>query len=199
MMRYGLVIVGMVTTFAWGITPADYKFIADAENEWHYYAPYFDEYNPQIAQQARKAVHNRGCNASDQHCKVQAILDLVSAIDYQLIPRNDPGTIRQNPDDMFKNGSGNCVDKTVMTIKMLKVLNIKSFAVMVPQHIFPIVYIKTPLSEQGGRYGDKTFTIQGKTYYHLEPTAKGAYVGYSSFDPTKPYVIFDPETKERIR
>lgn len=144
------------------------------------------------------------CTYEDDHCKAQKILDYISNIDYQLNPRNSSeytGTAEQ----LITKDEGNCLDKTLATVMMLKIAKVKSLIVyhhvdQYTSHIFPIINISDdkmtqPYCKEYNAY----FTIKNKRYWMAEPTSKKAYLGCKYWNWNTPYKIYDPFTKEKIK
>ncbi|QOG12457.1 transglutaminase domain-containing protein [Arcobacter sp. FWKO B] len=107
-------------------------------------------------------------NCQDDLCKVQKMLDFVTAIPYKenhFVARSPKNTVEQN--------FGDCDDKSNLLISMLKVSGYESYFVTVPKHIFVIVKLQdSRLKNTKGLY------INGEKYYILESTAKGSKVGF---------------------
>ncbi|MDD5360107.1 MAG: transglutaminase-like domain-containing protein [Sulfurovaceae bacterium] len=107
-----------------------------------------------------------GCK--DDYCKAQRILDFVTAIPYSV---NNYST--NTPKVTIKNNRGDCDDKSNLLISLLHEVDIKSYFVLVPEHIFVISKIKD------SHFDDtKGFWISGAKYMILESTAKGSLVGF---------------------
>lgn len=107
-------------------------------------------------------------NCQDDLCKVQRMLDFVTAIPYKenhFVARSPKNTVEQN--------FGDCDDKSNLLISMLHVSGFESYFVTVPKHIFVIVKLKdSRLRSTKGLY------VNGEKYYILESTAKGSRVGF---------------------
>jgi hypothetical protein len=115
-----------------------------------------------IAKQLTNQCHD------DKLCQVQSLLDFVSNIPYRT------QTFQQKkPLQVIKDNFGDCDDKSNLLISLLHSLGFEAYFVLVPQHIFVIVYIEdTRLKNTKGLW------INGKKYYILESTAKGSKVGF---------------------
>jgi len=116
--------------------------------------------------QKRAEALTQGCES--RLCKVQSLLDFVSAIPYatQTFQRKKP---LQTIADNF----GDCDDKSNLLISLLHSLGIEGYFVLVPKHIFVIVPLDdVRLEKREGLW------VNGKKYYILEGTAKGSSVGF---------------------
>ena len=118
---------------------------------------------PEITSKALELTN--GCN--DDYCKAQHILDFVTAIPYNV---NNYSTY--TPKTTIKNNSGDCDDKSNLLISLLHEVGIKSYFVLVPEHIFVISKIKDSRFDN-----TEGFWIAGVKYMVLESTAKGSSVG----------------------
>ena len=102
-------------------------------------------------------------------CKVQSILDYVTNIPYRV------NNFQANsPQDTIQKNFGDCDDKSNLLISMLHELNLESYFVLVPHHIFVIV----KLDDIHLKYLLKGLYINGVKYYILESTAKNSRVGF---------------------
>lgn len=107
-------------------------------------------------------------NATDKLSQIQLLLDFVTNIPYQT------KTFQKSlPKQTIEQNFGDCDDKSNLLISMLHALDIESYFVLVPEHIFVIVPIKDKRL-----YHKKGLWINGRKYYILETTAKGSKVGF---------------------
>ncbi len=119
------------------------------------------------------------CNTKE--CQVQSILYYVTNIPYKI-----NHFTAHSPQQTIKNNFGDCDDKSNLLISLLHELNIESYFVLVPEHIFVIVSL--PKIED-----KKALYINGKPYYILESTAQNSPIGFPlhySLDDIK--AIVDP-------
>ena len=101
-----------------------------------------------------------------QECKVQSILDYVTNIPYKI------NHFRANsPQQTIQKNFGDCDDKSNLLASLLHEINIKSYFVLVPKHIFVIV----PLPKIKNK---KALYINNKPYYILETTAENSLIGF---------------------
>jgi len=108
----------------------------------------------------------RGCQESG--CRVQRILDYVTAIPYKINHFQ-----AHSPQRTIQKNYGDCDDKSNLLISMLHALGIEAYFVLVPKHIFVIV----PLEEK--RFASVPgLWIDGRKFYILESTAKGSRIGF---------------------
>lgn len=108
----------------------------------------------------------QGCES--QLCRVQRVLDYVTAIPYVVNNFN-----AHKPKDTIANNYGDCDDKSNLLISLLHALDVESYFVLVPEHIFVIVYLDEP-----ALLGKKGLYLEGRKFYILESTAKGSKVGF---------------------
>ena len=101
-------------------------------------------------------------------CQVQKILDFVTDIPYHT------NTFQQvKPLQIIEQNFGDCDDKSNLLISLLHSLEIEAYFVLVPKHIFVIVFLDAKeLRHKKGLW------VNGKKYYILESTAKGSSLGY---------------------
>jgi hypothetical protein len=105
-------------------------------------------------------------NCQDEKCQVQNILDYVTNIPYKV-----NNFTAHSPQQTIQKNFGDCDDKSNLLISLLHELNIESYFVLVPEHIFVIVSI--PQLEH-----KKALYINKKPYYILESTAKNSGIGF---------------------
>ena len=128
-------------------------------------------------------------NCEDELCKVQAILDYVTHIPYQINHFK-----AHSPQRTIQNNFGDCDDKSNLLISMLHALGKEAYFVLVPKHIFVIMPIEDArLNQTQGLWLDT------KKYYVLESTAKGSRVGYPlSYKLDEIEAIIEPFSNEKI-
>ena len=120
--------------------------------------------NPYIEQLA----HTLTSNCKSDICRVQNILDYVTTIPYKINHIN-----ANSPQETIQKNFGDCDDKSNLLISLLHELNIESYFVLVPKHIFVIVALDdSSLRDIKGLY------LDGKKFYILESTAKGSSIGF---------------------
>ncbi len=125
--------------------------------------------NPYIAQLADRLTSN--CKSDT--CRVQYILDYVTTIPYKINHIN-----ANSPQETIQKNFGDCDDKSNLLISLLHELNIESYFVLVPKHIFVIVALDDG-SFNNNFLGDiKGLYLNGKKFYILESTAKGSSIGF---------------------
>lgn len=128
-----------------------------------------------------------GCN--DDYCKAQRILDFVTAIPYNV---NNYSTY--TPKTTIKNNSGDCDDKSNLLISLLYEVDIKSYFVLVPNHIFVISKIN-----DSSLKNTKGLWVEGEKYMILESTAKGSKVGFElEFGLDEIETIINPFTNSEV-
>jgi len=121
--------------------------------------------NPYIEQLAYKLTSN--CNSN--RCSVQNILDYVTTIPYKINHIN-----ANSPQETIQKNFGDCDDKSNLLISLLHELNIESYFVLVPKHIFVIVSLDDVVLKNT----TKGLYLDGKKFYILESTAKGSSIGF---------------------
>lgn len=102
----------------------------------------------------------------DDRCRVQNILDYVTNIPYVV-----NNYIAHLPKETIEKNFGDCDDKSNLLISLLHALNIESYFVLVPKHIFVIVALENIENK-------KAFYINNRPYYILESTAKDSKIGF---------------------
>ena len=105
-------------------------------------------------------------NCNTQECKVQSILDYVTNIPYKI-----NHFTAHSPQETIQKNFGDCDDKSNLLISLLHELKIKSYFVLVPEHIFVIVALPKLKNK-------KALYLNGKPYYILESTAKGSPISF---------------------
>ena len=116
----------------------------------------------ELFQLANRLVQN--CNT--QQCKVQSILNYVTNIPYKI-----NHFTANSPQQTIQKNFGDCDDKSNLLISLLHELNIQSYFVLVPEHIFVIVALPQLKNK-------KALYLNGKAYYILESTAKDSSIGF---------------------
>ena len=118
--------------------------------------------NQEIEQKAKKLI----AECQTDLCKAQKILSYVTEIPYQINHFK-----AHSPQQTITFNKGDCDDKSNLLISLLHAVDIQSYFVLVPKHIFVIVALENkPLS--------KALWVNKKPYYILESTAKNSQVGY---------------------
>ena len=105
-------------------------------------------------------------DCQNNSCRVQNILNYVSNIPYRI-----NNFTAHSPQQTIKKNFGDCDDKSNLLISLLYELNIESYFVLVPEHIFVIVSL--PETSHS-----KALYINRKPYYILESTAKNSLIGF---------------------
>jgi len=118
----------------------------------------------EISKKARELAQN--CN--NDACRVQKILDYVTHIPYKINHFQ-----AHSPQRTIQNNFGDCDDKSNLLISMLHVLNIESYFVLVPEHIFVISHI-----DDEKLASKKGIWLNGKKYFVLESTAESSKIGF---------------------
>ena len=106
----------------------------------------------------------RHCNTRE--CQVQSILYYVTNIPYKI-----NHFTAHSPQQTIQKNFGDCDDKSNLLISLLHELNIESYFVLVPKHIFVIASL-TKIKNK------KAIYIHNKPYYILESTAKDSLIGF---------------------
>jgi len=114
-------------------------------------------------QELAKAL-TRHCN--NDLCRVQTILDYITNIPYKV-----NNFQAHSPQQTIQKNFGDCDDKSNLLISLLHELEIESYFVLVPHHIFVIVHLDENLHR-------KALYVNGKKYYILESTAKNSPIGF---------------------
>jgi len=104
------------------------------------------------------------CNTD--YCRVQKLLNYVTNIPYVV-----NHFTAHSPQETIKQNFGDCDDKSNLLISLLHSLNIESYFVLVPEHIFVIVALD-PIKTKRALY------VNQKPYYILESTAKNSSIGF---------------------
>ncbi|MEA3498491.1 MAG: transglutaminase domain-containing protein [Campylobacterota bacterium] len=123
-------------------------------------------------------------------CKIQKILNFVTTIPYKV-----NHSISRSPKNTIKNGYGDCDDKSNLLISLLHSLEYESYFVVVPGHIFTIVYLKEKRFDfLKGLY------VNGKKYYILESTAKMSHIGFQiKYKMDEIQAVIEPFKNEKIK
>lgn len=128
-----------------------------------------------------------GCKS--EYCKVQRILDYVTHIPYRINHFQ-----ANSPQRTIQNNFGDCDDKSNLLISMLHALQVESYFVLVPGHIFVIARL------DDSRLRDtKSLLLNGKNYYILESTAKGSKIGFPlQYSLKQIEAVIDPFDNEKM-
>ncbi|CAA6804225.1 MAG: Unknown protein [uncultured Sulfurovum sp.] len=110
--------------------------------------------------------HKLTKNCLDNECRVQSILNYITNIPYVINHYT-----ANSPQETIQKNFGDCDDKSNLLISLLHQLNIESYFVLVPKHIFVIVSLNNVQSK-------KALYLDGKPYYILESTAKNSSIGF---------------------
>jgi len=126
-------------------------------------------------------------NCSTDECRVQNILDYVTNIPY--VVNNYRAHL---PSDTIEKNFGDCDDKSNLLISLLHQLNIESYFVLVPKHIFVI----TPLKSIANK---KAIYLNHRAYYILESTAKESKIGFPlTYSLDEISTIFEPFSNRKL-
>ncbi|CAA6798407.1 MAG: FIG00388487: hypothetical protein [uncultured Sulfurovum sp.] len=105
-------------------------------------------------------------NCTSNECRVKNVLDYVTNIPYLI-----NNFTAHSPQETIQQNFGDCDDKSNLLISLLHELNIESYFVLVPKHIFVIVALDNIESK-------KALYLNSKPYYILESTAKDSDIGF---------------------
>jgi len=108
-------------------------------------------------------------NCQNDVCRVQVVLNYVTNIPYKI-----NNFQAHSPQQTIQVNYGDCDDKSNLLISLLHELQIESYFVLVPKHIFIIV----ALDEIHLNHFRKGLYINDKKYYILESTAKNSPIGF---------------------
>jgi len=126
-------------------------------------------------------------NCSTDECRVQNILDYVTNIPY--VVNNYTAHL---PSDTIEKNFGDCDDKSNLLISLLHELNIESYFVLVPKHIFVIVPLENISNKQA-------IYLNGRAYYILESTAKDSKIGFPlTYTLNEINAIFEPFENRKL-
>jgi len=126
-------------------------------------------------------------DCSTNECRVQNILDYVTNIPY--VVNNYRAHL---PSDTIENNFGDCDDKSNLLISLLHQLNIESYFVLVPKHIFVISHLNNISNK-------KAIYLNGKAYYILESTAKDSKIGFPlTYSLDEINAIFEPFENRKL-
>ena len=117
----------------------------------------------------QKLAYELTSNCNNNFCRVQNILDYVTTIPYKINHIN-----ANSPQETIQKNFGDCDDKSNLLISLLHELNLESYFVLVPKHIFVIV----ALDEVYFNHATKGLYLDGKKFYILESTAKSSPIGF---------------------
>jgi len=116
-----------------------------------------------------KLAHELTRHCNNDYCRVQTILNYITNIPYKI-----NNFQAHSPQKTIQMNFGDCDDKSNLLISLLHELNIESYFVLVPKHIFVIV----ALNEIHLKHLKKGLYINGKKFYILESTAKNSSIGF---------------------
>jgi len=116
-----------------------------------------------------KLAHELTRHCKSDLCRVQTILNYITNIPYKI-----NNFQAHSPQKTIQMNFGDCDDKSNLLISLLHELNIESYFVLVPKHIFVIV----ALDEVHLNHFRKGLYINGKKFYILESTAKNSPIGF---------------------
>ena len=125
------------------------------------------------------------CNTKE--CQVQSILYYVTNIPYRI-----NNFTAHSPQQTIQKNFGDCDDKSNLLISLLHELNIESYFVLVPKHIFVIVALPQIKHK-------KALYVNNRPFYILESTAKNSPIGFPlhySLDDIK--AIIEPFENRKI-
>jgi len=123
-------------------------------------------------------------------CRVQNILNYVTNIPYKI-----NNFQAHSPQQTIQKNFGDCDDKSNLLISLLHELNIESYFVLVPDHIFVIV----ALDEIHLNHFIEGIYLNNKKYYILESTAKNSPIGFPlRYDLNEIKAIIEPFSNKRI-
>lgn len=123
---------------------------------------------------------------SDQ-CRVQNLLDYVTEIPYVV-----NHFTAHSPQETIQQNFGDCDDKSNLLISLLHSLDIESYFVLVPEHIFVIVTLQEIPHK-------KALYLNNKPYYILESTAKNSSIGFPlKYRLDEISAIVDPFQNEKL-
>jgi hypothetical protein len=126
-------------------------------------------------------------NCSTDACRVQNILDYVTNIPY--VVNNYKAHL---PKDTIEKNFGDCDDKSNLLISLLHELQIESYFVLVPEHIFVIVPLENMSNKQA-------IYLNGRAYYILESTAKDSKIGFPlTYSLDEISTIFEPFENKKL-
>jgi hypothetical protein len=116
-----------------------------------------------------KLAHELTRHCKNDLCRVQTILNYITNIPYKI-----NNFQAHSPQKTIQMNFGDCDDKSNLLISLLHELNIESYFVLVPKHIFVIV----ALDEVHLQHFKKGLYVNGKKFYILESTAKNSTIGF---------------------
>jgi len=143
--------------------------------------------NTRSTPQLKILSHKLTANCSTDECRVQNILDYVTNIPY--VVNNYTAHL---PSDTIEKNFGDCDDKSNLLISLLHQLNIESYFVLVPEHIFVISHLEHIANK-------KALYLNGKAYYILESTAKDSKIGFPlTYSLDEISTIFEPFENRKL-
>ena len=142
--------------------------------------------SPYIHELSQKLIKN----CQNTTCKVQNILNYVTNIPYKV-----NNFQAHSPQQTIQVNYGDCDDKSNLLISLLHELQIESYFVLVPKHIFIIV----ALDDVHLNHVRKGLYIEDKKYYILESTAKNSPIGFPlHYELSEIKAIIEPFTNKKI-
>jgi len=108
-------------------------------------------------------------NCESDLCRVQTVLDYITNIPYKI-----NNFQAHTPQKTIQMNFGDCDDKSNLLISLLHELNIESYFVLVPKHIFVVV----ALDKVNLKHFRKGLYINDKKFYILESTAQNSPIGF---------------------
>jgi hypothetical protein len=129
-------------------------------------------------------------SCSTDLCRVQNILDYTTNIPYRV-----NNFKAHSPQETIQKNFGDCDDKSNLLISLLHELQLESYFVLVPKHIFVIVALQDTHLE----HLVKGLYIEGKKFYILESTAKNSPIGFPlHYELGKINAIIEPFSNRKI-
>ena len=122
--------------------------------------------NARSTPQLQELAYSLTKECNNDACRVQSILNYVTNIPYVL--NNYTAHL---PKETIANNFGDCDDKSNLLISLLHQLNLESYFVLVPKHIFVIVSLDNIKNK-------KALYLNNRPYYILESTAKDSTIGF---------------------
>lgn len=129
-------------------------------------------------------------DCEDTLCRVDILLNYVTNIPYKINKFK-----AHSPQKTIKLNYGDCDDKSNLLISMLYALNIESYFVLVPKHIFIIVAL-----DDDRLKNKNSFRFNEKKYYILETTAKNSFIGFPfKYELSDINIIFEPFKNKKVK
>ncbi|HIO95469.1 MAG TPA: transglutaminase domain-containing protein [Campylobacterales bacterium] len=129
-------------------------------------------------------------NCHNDFCRVQNILSYITNIPYKI-----NNFQAHSPQQTIQKNFGDCDDKSNLLISLLHELQIESYFVLIPKHIFVIVAVE----EVHLNHFAKGIYIDSKKYYILESTAKNSSIGFPlRYKLSDIYAIIEPFENRKL-